>query len=72
MVDNNSRAFSPADAANFARRLGFAKLTEADMPALAAAMTTILAAGEDVPRMRSKFDAPAAIFTVAAETPKRR
>jgi hypothetical protein len=62
--------YSPGEAAAFARRLGFTRLTEADMPALAAAMATILDAGRNVPRMASKFDQPAPVFRVPADAGK--
>lgn len=65
MRDKADQRFTTAEAEAFIRRHGFAKLGPADIAAMAAAMERIAIAGMNVPRVASKFDAPAPVFRVA-------
>jgi hypothetical protein len=55
---------SVAEAEAFARRFGLAPLTPAGIEQLREAMAGIARAGLAVPRVPSKFDAPADLFGV--------
>ena len=52
------------EAAAFAARLGLGRLGAEQMKALAEAMGRIAQAGANVPRVPSKFDPPASLFSV--------
>jgi hypothetical protein len=56
--------FSTAEAEAFIKRHGLARLGPDQYDAMAAAMDRIAAAGQAVPRVASKFDAPAPVFRV--------
>jgi hypothetical protein len=65
MPDDSKTIFSDADAKAFAARYGLARLNAEDLVALRAAMERSLTAGLNVPRVASKFDAPAPVFSVS-------
>ncbi len=67
MTDVKSEATSVEEARRFAVRIGLAWADEQQLEALAAAMTTSIAAGKAVPRVESRMAQPAPIFRVAAK-----
>ena len=64
MLDEASHAFTVDEARAFIRRYGLKAIAEADVNAMAAAMERITVAGLTVPRVPTKFDAPAPVFRV--------
>ena len=64
MLDQTSHAFTEDEARAFVRRYGLKAIAEEDIKAMAAAMERITLAGLTVPRVPTKFDAPAPVFRV--------
>ena len=62
---------SMAEAEAFARRFGLTRLPAPEIERLREAMATIARAGLEVPRVASKFVAPAPVFSVAFGTNKK-
>ncbi|HUZ73518.1 MAG TPA: hypothetical protein VMU87_11075 [Stellaceae bacterium] len=64
MDQDGAFTFTVEEAAAFAARLGLGRLGAEQIMALAVAMGRIAQAGAKVPRVSSKFDAPASLFSV--------
>jgi hypothetical protein len=65
-------AVSAAEAEAFAMRFGLGPPTPAAIEQMRAAMAGIARAGLAVPRVPSKFDAPADLFSVATINPTKQ
>jgi len=71
MQTESGISVSIAEAEAFARRIGLARLPAPEIERLREAMTTIARAGIAVPRVASKFVAPAPVFSVAFATNRK-
>ncbi len=65
MPETKAPVITEADARAFIARYRLKSLDDGDVVAMRAAMEKALAAGLDVPRVTSKFDAPAPVFRVS-------
>jgi hypothetical protein len=66
MPDTPDNSFTAEEAQALIRRYGLARLGADQVEAMRGAMQRMLAAGLAVPRVASKFDAPAPVFRVPA------